>query len=469
VLLGLPSSFRALISLAALTLAACVPSDYPAWRFAHANGANTGIVFVATAPAGAGSISVPNIGTFAPGAGPVVDSEGTVYIGNEQGRLMAVRENGASIWNVAVSGGEPIVGSPLITSGVVFVVAATNTAAALYKFDADGQELFRSPFPIHRDLIATTTPNVLLWWSGDAIVVPATYRLRAAPVFETRVIAFAAGQGEVLHDQLINIFTASTTGGVDDIPGVLDNPPLKLPLPMAATFTDLTDGQPRMIVADGYQAVVAYKVVNGSLLESRRFTDTEFRSFTSTPTVMYDRNSGRYRGFLVNRASGFMWADDPLSSTVQYTQPNTHTASSVTLTTWANLAVWNNALIALKAGSTDRIPIAGNSAASVAASQNYFYVSSVDAFTTFEIVHQQQVARFDWVGGGLHPPVIGPKGHVYAIASNILFIFPPPRATAMMTSGPLVQDPLERSFAHADRVSHRGSRFEGRIISVQKN
>ena len=37
-----------------------------------------------------------------------------------------------------------------------------------------------------------------------------------------------------------------------------------------------------------------------------------------------------------------------------------------------------------------------------------------------------EVARFDWVGGGLNPPVIGPKGHVYAIASNILFVFPPP-------------------------------------------
>jgi hypothetical protein len=32
----------------------------------------------------------------------------------------------------------------------------------------------------------------------------------------------------------------------------------------------------------------------------------------------------------------------------------------------------------------------------------------------------------NWVGGGLNPPAIGPQGHVYAIASNILFVFPPP-------------------------------------------
>jgi hypothetical protein len=213
---------------------------------------------------------------------------------------------------------------------------------------------------------------------------------------------------------------------------------------MAATFTDLTDGQSRMIVADGYQAVVVYKVVNGSVFEAARFMDeSAFRSFTSPPTVMYELDSGRYRGFLVNRASGLMWADDPQSAIAQYTTPNTHTASSVTLTAGANIAVWNNELIALEAGSTDRIPIAGNSVASVAASLNYFYVSSVDAFTTFSIAGQQQVARFDWVGGGSHPPAIGPKGHVYAIASNILFIFPPPRTTAMIGE-PLVQEALNR-------------------------
>ncbi len=445
---GPASSFRVLILSAALALGACVPSDYPAWRFAHASSANTGRLLVTTAPAAAGSISVPGIGTFAPGAGPVTASDGTLYIGNEQGRLMAFGENGAPVWNVAVSGGEPIVGSPLITSGAVFVTAATTTAAALYKFAADGRELFRSPFPIHRDLIATTTPNALSL-SGDAIVVPATYRLRAAAVFETRVIAFSAGSGQVVRDLLINIFTPTTTGGVEGIPGILDNPPLKLPLPMAATFTDLTDGQARLIVADGYQVAVVYTVVNGGLVEFRRFTDTSvFRSFTSAPTVMYDLSSGRYRGFLVNRSNGLMWADNPLGPT-EGTTPGIHTASSITTTGSGNLAVWNNELIVLRAGETKRIPLAGNSVAAVAASLNYFYVSSVDAFTTFTIVGQQQVARFDWVGGGLHPPAIGPKGHVYAMASNILFIFPPPPTTAMTPGAPPVQEAREPARAAA--------------------
>jgi hypothetical protein len=39
---------------------------------------------------------------------------------------------------------------------------------------------------------------------------------------------------------------------------------------------------------------------------------------------------------------------------------------------------------------------------------------------------RKRVQTFDWVGGGTSPPAIGPRGHVYAIASNILFVFPPP-------------------------------------------
>ena len=54
-------------------------------------------------------------------------------------------------------------------------------------------------------------------------------------------------------------------------------------------------------------------------------------------------------------------------------------------------------------------------------------MSGADGFVTYNTNSLAEVKRFDWVGGGLNPPVIGPKGHVYAIASNILFVFPPPK------------------------------------------
>jgi hypothetical protein len=73
---------------------------------------------------------------------------------------------------------------------------------------------------------------------------------------------------------------------------------------------------------------------------------------------------------------------------------------------------------------------AGPSIASAAASLSHLFVSGEDGFVTYDANSLNEVARFGWVGGGRHPPAIGPKGHVYAIASNILFVFPPPKLGA---------------------------------------
>ena len=60
---------------------------HAAWEFTHADRANRGFVNVVTAPAGKGSKSVPGLGTFAPGAGPVIAPDGTVYLGTVEGEL----------------------------------------------------------------------------------------------------------------------------------------------------------------------------------------------------------------------------------------------------------------------------------------------------------------------------------------------------------------------------------------------
>lgn len=69
------------------------------------------------------------------------------------------------------------------------------------------------------------------------------------------------------------------------------------------------------------------------------------------------------------------------------------------------------------------------SIASAAASRTHVFVSTAGAFLTYDANSMAEVARLSWVGGGLSPPAIGPRGHVYAIASNILFVFPPPPLT----------------------------------------
>lgn len=70
--------------------------------------------------------------------------------------------------------------------------------------------------------------------------------------------------------------------------------------------------------------------------------------------------------------------------------------------------------------------IPAQSIASAAASRNHVFIATTSAFLTFDAATMAAVKEFPWTGGGLWPPIIGPRGHVYAMASNILFVFPPP-------------------------------------------
>lgn len=62
-----------------------------------------------------------------------------------------------------------------------------------------------------------------------------------------------------------------------------------------------------------------------------------------------------------------------------------------------------------------------------AASLSYVYVATEDGLHTLDATATTVVQTFPWLGGGGWAPVIGPRGHVYAMASNVLFIFRPPR------------------------------------------
>src|SRR6185312_8470585 len=92
--------------------------------------------------------------------------------------------------------------------------------------------------------------------------------------------------------------------------------------------------------------------------------------------------------------------------------------------------------------STASLP--GQSMASAAASRTHVFVSTTGAFATYDAKTMAEVGNFPWVGGGLSPPAIGPSGRVYAIASNILFIFPPSNVTfpSRLVAGDLGQQQL---------------------------
>ena len=106
-------AFGAASLLLALAVSSAAADGY-GWLFPYFSGINSANQLTQTAPAGAGSTTVPNIGTFADGVGPVTAHDGTVYIGNQQGQVMAFTADGARLWTATVSGGEPIVASGMV-------------------------------------------------------------------------------------------------------------------------------------------------------------------------------------------------------------------------------------------------------------------------------------------------------------------------------------------------------------------
>src|SRR5262245_7948458 len=106
------------------TLAALVAIAAPAaaWERAHSDGPNSGFADVATLPAERPS-NVTGLGTFAAGSGPVTAVDGTVYLGNEQGQLIALQADGTRKWAQNITPGFAIVAAPVVDSdGAVYVI-----------------------------------------------------------------------------------------------------------------------------------------------------------------------------------------------------------------------------------------------------------------------------------------------------------------------------------------------------------
>ena len=85
-------------------------------------------------------------------------------------------------------------------------------------------------------------------------------------------------------------------------------------------------------------------------------------------------------------------------------------------------------MVVLRANMVEsRKKLPGQSVVRAAASQTHVFVATSEALVTFDANARTEVRRLPWNGGGFWPPVIGPQGHVYAMANKVLFVFRPPR------------------------------------------
>lgn len=431
--------FVALAAIVAISLG----SPASAWQTAHGDPDNTGTVDLPTAGAKQPIATVPGLGGIAPGAAPVIAPDGTLYIGNTHGELRSFGPGGEARWSVDIGGFQQIRTSPALGSdGSVYVVgeatvrdnttspATQRTVLELLKYAANGGFVWRRTVPGQGPTNPVSAPpNILTIGGGDVVIVPSGSPYRA------RLTAFSADGGQVLADQIVSDRWGDLTSGEvvcpfcsgigqTLTPGPDSLPALQMPFPAAAIFAPPGDA-PLIMVSDGFQDLVGY-AFNGSAFEERFRVHDDKRYLTSPPlawpdghaminTALRDGHTPQVMyaglGFSTNRANG-----------------------RYSLATPTELGGSRHALVAVKGGLTvmsgvtilKQITLQGGSAAAAAASRTHIFVSTVTGLHTVDKATLQTVAEFRWTKGGTSQPVIGPQGHVYAIAGDTLHVFPPP-------------------------------------------
>lgn len=465
-----------IVALAMLGIVAATGAE--AWERPHADGANSGFVDVATLPAEAPAV-VTGIGTFAAGAGPAIAADGTVYLGNKEGQVMSFRPDGGRGWTENITPGFSIVASPVIDSeGSIYVVGTrtvrnlganpptTRSDSILYKFLPSGLRIWQADFPDGFEGPAVSAPPNIWRAAGesDVVMVPADYHNKLTGGYETRLIAFSAA-GAVIGDVRVKSVVYQVYGTTDmplwcqttftiigcllgsdfNPSGLPSNPdPAALlpadtvaPRPGVAVFSfPGAAGTPFILVSNQWEDLVAYTFAHHQFQEIFRVHD-EDRLMLSPPMVTRDGHT------VINTIEGNRGA-------VLFAGPNTNAVPAAkgpisyaapTRTADGRIAIverFGQMSILTGGAVTRKVALPGQSIVSAAASRTHVFVSTAGSFLTYDTATWEKVAEISWVGGGLFTPAIGPFGHVYGMASNVLFVFPPPMPT---TAGPLVADP----------------------------
>jgi hypothetical protein len=267
-------------------------------------------------------------------------------------------------------------------------------------------------------------------------MVPAVYRRLGR---EYHVVAFSAQGGPPVSIQVSDIPDETTGSGWNwwDLFGSsfehgVPVHPIALPgLPPVAIYTYPGGGTPWIMASDHVHDVVGmtFDPVRG-FREWFRVRDAS-RAMLSAPSVLFDAHTalGTNTGevVFVGPNQSQLSPVKPLGGT---TNPN-ELFASLTRVADPTLAVAVGlyeelALLRLNA-VLYRTNVGGAAVVPPAASRTHVFVSTSDALITLSSDVRTELRRFPWIGGGASPPAIGPSGRVYAIASDILFIFPPPR------------------------------------------
>jgi hypothetical protein len=418
--------------LVAALLAAmfAAPLNAQTWDQAHGDSTNSGYANVKTAPATGSPRIIGSHGPFAPGAGFAIASNGYFFVGNDSGGVFGFSADGSTKPFVAqLENGESIAGAPLIgPNDDVYVVAVKGRGtrqpeSSLSRFTIGGVAKERQLFPQHGGSRGEVMGAPVVFRTGNGanalIATVVAYPNQVSGGYETRLITFVNGNPFI--DQRVDVLVPETGEAAD----VVAKGQIK-PRGGVAIITPGSGNQPYFLVSDGFQSLSGFRFTNGGLVEDFHLRDdSRFHSIVGTPMLTVD---GYY---YVGTTKGLM-IGHPGNQLPLFTKKEMKTnAPAAALRKPGRVAVGGGHPVDLYSGTQPGSSWhhGGETHTAIAASYTHFYVSYTDALLTFDNQNVQLSGRFDWSGGGQNPPAIGPKGHVYAIAGNNIYVFPPPKAT----------------------------------------
>ncbi len=456
-------SGRLFAATAAAVLLISAAAYAQTWDHPHGDSANTNFVDVATAPAKTAPITVPGLGKFAQGSGPVIAQDGTVYLGTVGGKLIALNPDGSQRWSRDLPGRPAIVASPCVGADGTIYVVGTRTVrdnrvdppvershSTLYAYSADGVLVNQTQFPAvqtaERGVAADAAPNI--WRSGNTeiVMVPARYRSRFGDA--VRLIAFSPARG-VIANQLVKHIPASVVGGGPGL-GYDFNPPDPIVFAPAPRLSNVgvhvSPSVPFVLVSDQVKDHVAYTFNGQAFVEAFRSSEKDY--FLRTPPMTLP--NGYTLIALQSIERDRLGVETPSGdSRIKFIGVPPFQTGSLDIVYAAPTLLPNGAVVVVgtrgqitvlrQAEVVKQFKAPSGSIVSAAASRTHVFISTQDTFLTYNPNTMAELARIDWVGGGVNQPAIGPQGHVYAMASNILFVFPPPKQT---TVGGTIAQPL---------------------------
>jgi outer membrane protein assembly factor BamB len=477
-----------------------VPALASGWAFPRGDATNSGFADVITRPAIRPLATVPGIGSYTAGSGPVIGPDGSVYLGSAEGVLRAFSPDGVLLWQRAIARGYAIGASPVIDAdGSIYVVGtrtirdhrggerSTRSDSLLHRFNTTGALLWVAPFPGRHALLPAfasrgsgLAPATLWRENGQTVVmVPATYR--APGGYQVVLLAFSR-EGRLLHERQVSHVAHTVIGGsslsdgevvacvltfgygclVLALAGFSIDPPAppadaadRLPpgvaaaMPGAAVFRFAGGGTPFVVVSTGPAVVgYTYSLATG-FTEIFRETDRRQHS-TTAPLLLPDGHSVVGTGDLERSRNDFL-----SSGRIAFGGPNGSAIADLAMgePIIAPLArTADSRLVVVRSFRTQILeggqPVAtivypGETIAPAAVSRSHIFLSTTGSMRSYDARSLALVGELPWFGGGQSSPAIAASGRVYALASNILFIWPGPDAGTQEPSREVAPRPRE--------------------------